>query len=382
MRILTFLTYYYPHWTGLTRHAQLICEGLAAKGSLVDVLTSQHSRALDQNETHNSVRITRLKIWKRISRGVVMPSIFSKAFKLLKGVDILHLHSPLMEASFLTLIARAKGIKVVITHHGDLLLPAGIFNKFVQTCININLQIAGHLSHAIVAYSEDYAKHSSLLRKFPHKIKIIPPPIVIPEPQDNEVQNLRIKHNIKESIIIGVSGRFVEEKGYDILIRAIPILMQSTEDFKIVFTGEYDTVVYENFYSSTRPLLEPYKAHILFLGLLDDKQKLANFYSLCTVLAHPSRSECFGLVQAEAMLCGTPVVVSDIPGGRVPVQLTKMGKLFRSEDPEDLAKVLLEVINNRNQYIVPRNELLQIFDYNSTVEKTQKLFNDLLSNAN
>ena len=46
MKILSALTYYAPHWTGLTMHAQRVAEGLAARGHHVTVLTIQHEPTL------------------------------------------------------------------------------------------------------------------------------------------------------------------------------------------------------------------------------------------------------------------------------------------------------------------------------------------------
>ncbi|MGV2435940.1 MAG UNVERIFIED_CONTAM: glycosyltransferase [Anaerolineae bacterium] len=47
---------------------------------------------------------------------------------------------------------------------------------------------------------------------------------------------------------------------------------------------------------------------------------MANFFAACDVLALTSDSECFALVQVEAMLRGTPVMMTNIPGGRMPGQ--------------------------------------------------------------
>jgi len=71
VRILTVLTYYYPHWTGLTAYARLLAEGLARRGHQVTVLTSRYWSTLPREETHNGVRIVRLKPWFRLSRGLV-----------------------------------------------------------------------------------------------------------------------------------------------------------------------------------------------------------------------------------------------------------------------------------------------------------------------
>lgn len=77
MKILTAITYYYPHWTGLTAYAQRLAEGLVTRGHQVTVLTSRYRKDLARQEEHNGVRIVRLSSWLRLSRGQVMPGYVS-----------------------------------------------------------------------------------------------------------------------------------------------------------------------------------------------------------------------------------------------------------------------------------------------------------------
>ena len=105
-------------------------------------------------------------------------------------------------------------------------------------------------------------------------------------------------------------------------------------------------MVYEDFYSRCRPLIEPVADFVTFTGLIRDRQRLADFYAMCDVLVLPSRTDSFAAVQVEAMLCGTPVVASDIPGARVPVQLTAMGVLVEPRNPDALAAGIREVMTD------------------------------------
>ena len=56
------------------------------------------------------------------------------------------------------------------------------------------------------------------------------------------------------------------------------------------------------------------------------------------------------MVQVEAMLCGTPVVATDLPGVRVPVRKTGMGELVRKEDARDLAEKIVMVVQKKAFY--------------------------------
>lgn len=77
---------------------------------------------------------------------------------------------------------------------------------------------------------------------------------------------------------------------------------------------------------------------------LDEREALARTYSEAWVAALPSSSEAFGLVLAEAMACGTPVV--GYRDGALPELISRqeVGRLFDRLDAHELASALLEAI--------------------------------------
>jgi glycosyltransferase involved in cell wall biosynthesis len=79
---------------------------------------------------------------------------------------------------------------------------------------------------------------------------------------------------------------------------------------------------------------------------------MAAFFHECEVTVLPSinSTESYGLVQVESMTCGTPVVASDLPGVRVPVSMTGMGRIFPPADPNKLAEVLIEVLDQPAEF--------------------------------
>jgi glycosyltransferase involved in cell wall biosynthesis len=90
----------------------------------------------------------------------------------------------------------------------------------------------------------------------------------------------------------------------------------------------------------------------------------------------PSDSECFALVQVEAMLCGTPVVMTDTPGGRVPVLKTGMGKLAKVGDWRSIGEAVVEVLQNRDRYIKPRSLIEEHFSFKDTVDRYEDIFRE------
>jgi len=79
---------------------------------------------------------------------------------------------------------------------------------------------------------------------------------------------------------------------------------------------------------------------------VEDSNMVADYYRASDVFVHPSRSEAFGLVLAEAMACGTPVVASDVGGVPEVVMDGESGVLFRPGSAESLAASLASMLAN------------------------------------
>lgn len=377
LKILICLLYYFPHRTGLTIHVQRVAEELVRRGHDVTVLTARYRNDLPRDDVHmhEGVRIVRLWAPIRMSRGMIMPAYPWAAWNLMRQHDVVSIHTPMLETALAAILSRLTGTKLVITHHGDLILPGGPVNRFIQGAMFWMYKFAARRASKIIAYSQDYADHSYYLQPFMDKVVVNYPPVHMPPPNSQRVAELRAGWSKDGGPIIGFAHRFVEEKRPDLAIRALEVINQKVPNARLVFAGEYD-IAYEDTWERQQPLVNQYRDQLTFLGLIKDTQELADFYAACDVLLLTSDSECFALAQVEAMLCGTPVVATNIPGGRVPVQVTGMGKIAEKGDWRSIGEAVLDVLDQPDAYRKSRHEIEAIFSFKDTVDRYEQLFTE------
>jgi glycosyltransferase involved in cell wall biosynthesis len=372
MKILVTLTYYHPHWTGLTVIARHLAEGLAARGHAVTVLASQHDRDLPTRENLNGVQVVRVPSLGRISRTAVMPSFPAALARHTTSAEIVHVHSPMPEAALVVGQARLRGRPTLITHQGDVVMPAGVANGVVQRAMDTSLGLAMRLADGVTVHAADYAQHSPFLAPFAHRIRGIYPPVMLPPPRSSAVQAWRHKLGLAGKRLIGFAGRFVEEKGFDFLLEAVPLVRRRLPDAHFVFAGDTD-IAYERFFQRCRDLVEAQAGALTRLGLLRDRQQMADFYAMCDVFVLPSRSDSFAAVQVEALLSGTPLVSTDIPGAREVVRATGSGRLVPPGDPVALADGIVEVLTNPAPYQPVAGTVRAVFDRERSISEYEDL---------
>jgi len=146
------------------------------------------------------------------------------------------------------------------------------------------------------------------------------------------------------------AGRLEWRKGPDILVKALPALLERHPNARFCLAGG-DTNTAPGgisglaYLSSLIP--EQARAHVEFAGFLRPEQLLQK-YREATVCVFPSRWEGFGLVAAEAMACGKAVVVSDTPGFRELISDGVTGLLAKGEGPQGLASAIGTLLSDSN----------------------------------
>ncbi len=382
MRILIVLTYYRPHISGLTIYAERLAKAWARRGHHVTVLTSRYDPKLAEDEVQGGVRIVRAPVLFRLSKGVIMPTFGLLANKLVAENDVIQLHLPQFDAAGVALRGRLLNKPTVITYHCDLLMPPGWLPQLANTAVHLMNNLAAQFTHRIVTYTQDYADHSAYLRRYMKKLRIIPPPVELPGASPEEIATFRSVNNPHgRRPVIAMVSRFATEKGVEVMLKALPRVLESYPNALVQFAGPFQNIHGEEaYFERLEPQIRDFEArgNWQFMGALSPKQ-LSAFYPNLDVLVLPSlnSTEAFGLVQIEAMMNGVPCVASNLPGVRQPVKVHEMGKIIPIGDSAALADALLEILGDPSAFKREPQPIIQRYLPDTIAAEYEKLFAEM-----
>ena len=135
-------------------------------------------------------------------------------------------------------------------------------------------------------------------------------------------------------------GRYVYQKGFDLLLHAWAIVEKQNQEWELAIYGQGEREPYEQLIDELK--INRKRCH-LYGPTNDIKQEYLN----SSVFAFSSRFEGFGMVLVEAMSCGLPVVSFDCPcGPKDIISNNTDGILVPNGEVEELADSLLYFINH------------------------------------
>ena len=159
----------------------------------------------------------------------------------------------------------------------------------------------------------------------------------------NPVKNLPTSYSTctnKRAIAV---GRYTYQKGFDLLIKAWKIVEQKHPDWELNIYGSGDYNKYQEYANNLK-----IKTVVCHPAIKDIYKQ----YIDSSIFILSSRYEGFGLVLAEAMSCGTPVVSFACPCGPLDIINNGIdGLLAKKEDTNDLANKICILIENEDKRI-------------------------------
>jgi len=178
---------------------------------------------------------------------------------------------------------------------------------------------------------------------------------------------------------VGFLGRFEEDrKGLPVLLEALPIISRFIPNIRVLIAGPGDS---EEVLEKVDPQL---RHRVEFLGQISEEDKADFLASVSLYIAPNTGGESFGIILAEAMAGGAAVVASNIPAFADVLGNGQYGALFESEDSENLAKVIIDLLRDdakRKELAAAGAIHAQRFDWNQVGEEIFEVYELAMMNG-
>jgi len=200
-----------------------------------------------------------------------------------------------------------------------------IKNLFAKLWMRSLVSHLKRLDRFVVLTEEDKASWAEM-----NNINVIPDPLAFNVSEVSPLTNKRV---------IAV-GRYVYQKGFDLLLKAWAKIENQHPDWELVVYGMGDRDSYEQIIDN----LHIDRSHCHLYGSTSDIKKE---YLNSSLFVFSSRFEGFGMVLIEAMACGLPVVSFDCPcGPKDIVRHEEDGLLVPSGDTDSLAEAMHKLMSD------------------------------------
>ncbi|MFN3309906.1 MAG: glycosyltransferase family 4 protein, partial [Anaerolineales bacterium] len=240
-----------------------------------------------------------------------------------KPYNVIHFHT--ISCAPLFCIAKQFGASVVYGHHN--LISQRHTKEDIQSLV-AELKWVDKVVCVSKIAAEDFINATNIPSS---KVVTIYNPSFLTEEDDRSFSGERYRE--KGHLVAGTASNLEGPKGIDVLLQAWQKLCEDGIDARLMIAGGREPYLsYWRKQSVEMGLSEC----VFFLGQIEDKSKMFDFYRSIDLLIIPSRSEAFPLQAVEAMSRSLALLASDIPVLRE--VLGDSGCFFQVEDAQDLAE--------------------------------------------
>ncbi len=334
---------------GLGVHVTELAAGLARRGHEVHVITrrgpgqgdyelidSVHYHRTDHALSENFVESMDLMCKAMAHR-------FHEVTSMIGHFDIVHAHDWLC-ANAMSYIKDGYGTRTVLTMHStEYGRDGNVFYDGMAAWVRDTEAAGCHRADVVIAVSGFLADELQRIYQVYHsKIHVVPNGVSYRQ-FDGFIEPGPVKQRYGVGVmdpLICAFGRMTVQKGMDMLVEAVPLILTSYPEAKFVISGDgpmKDIVMQRANEIGIGPATR-------FLNAIP-RQDYIDLMRACDILALPSRNEPFGIVALEAWAAGKPVVATTAGGPREYIWHDVNGFLV-DPSPEGLAHGIGSLLAN------------------------------------
>jgi D-inositol-3-phosphate glycosyltransferase len=271
--------------------------------------------------------------------GLVWRALYHLLFT---DYDLVHAHWPIPSGIIGALLSGIRRKPFILTLHGAYSNDFETRSRLTQAIVR---QIVARAT-AVIAVGEEHSKKVKQIFCLPDsKLHNIDMGVWLPHRliSKNEARQ-RLGVDPNQSVLVFI-GNLERNKGVDVLLHALPSLLQESREFTVYIGGQGLEE------ANLRKLLEELglQQRVTLIGpvLPDDVPWWFSASDICVV---PSRAESFGLIAVEAMACKTPVIAAAVGGLRQTVRHGENGLMFPPEDSVELTNQIRMLLSNKEYH--------------------------------
>jgi len=271
--------------------------------------------------------------------------------------DVLHAHSPVLNALPALRVGRSLGIPVVYE----------IRAFWEDAAVDHGTSRAGGMRYRLTRALESHAMRqvdaitticdglrTDILGRgiAPEKVTVIPNAVNLENFNQSQAPDRQLMRQLglEGKQLIGFIGSFYAYEGLDILCRALPQMLAHRPNIRLLLVGGGPE---ENALKSLVAQLG-IASQVVFTGRVPHDQ-VGRYYDLIDVLVYPRRSMRLTdlvtpLKPLEAMAQGRLLVASDVGGHLELIRDGSTGMLFKADDPQALAFKVLELLSSSERW--------------------------------
>jgi 1,2-diacylglycerol 3-alpha-glucosyltransferase len=325
MKICMMTNTYLPHVGGVARSVSTFAnEYLKRRHEVLVVAPEFEGKALTQRAAAIVERVAAIQNFNGSDFSVRLPLAAALSDRIdAFQADIIHAHHPFLLGDTALRVAAAKNVPIVFTHHTRYedythYVPFDS-SALKEVAINLSTEFA-NLCDGVIAPSESIAK---LIQKrgVTVPVRVVPTGIDVKAFATGDGARFRKKLKIPaRAFVVGHVGRLAPEKNLGYLAEAVALFVKKTPNarFLVIGGGPSEEAIKNTFA----------KHHVSDRLILAGKftgRNLTDAYNAMDVFAFASFSETQGMVLAEAMAAGRPVVSLNASGVREVMQPERNG---------------------------------------------------------
>jgi glycosyltransferase involved in cell wall biosynthesis len=383
-------------WGGIGTYTHHLAHGLAARGHKVHVISESLEDSVSFND--HDITIHRIKSaaffheregYKEfVNRFEYCRCVNNKLMQLERSQHFDIIEGPNFAAEAYLFALKRTGIPLVTRIHTTFqgVIDSWGWERTMDKALSCTLEDSVILNSDLILFSSEGNKQYVFdnLGIRPSNVRMIPLGIPLPD-------NTHAEGHYEKNMVLFV-GRLEPRKGIDVLLRAIPAVIEKVPNARFCVVGR-DTFVNDDDVgfsgdeedSYRRKLLNSLPEHfhsaVDFVGYVPEAE-LERYYARCDIFVAPSYYESFGFIYIEAMAHGKPVIGCRVGGVPEVIVDGETGILIEAGNHEQCATAIVNLLLDQGQRDMmgqnARRLVAERFTITRMIDQTEEAYRSIL----